>query len=183
MDDQTHVGLVDAHAKGVGGHHDAEVVIVPVALPLVFGGMLQPRMVVGGTDALLFEQLADFLRIAARPHIDDGTAWNRLQDVYQLCVFVAGTAHDVCQVLPLKAHLEHVLLNEPQPFLDVVHHLGRSRGGEGQHGDVGLQTANVGNMEVAGAEVVAPLADTVGLVHRDEAHAHTAQFLLEDVRR
>ena len=55
-------------------------------------------------------------------------------------------------------------------------------GGERQHGCVGLDAAQVGDVQVGGPEVVAPLADAVGFVNGDETHAHVAQLGLEQLR-
>ena len=50
MDNKTYVGLVDAHAKGIGGHHDTGSVMLPVALSLVFLSMVESCMIESGAE-------------------------------------------------------------------------------------------------------------------------------------
>ena len=59
---------------------------------------------------------------------------------------------------------------------DILDNLGRRGGRQGQHGDVGQEGADVGNLQIGGAEVVAPLGDAVGLVDGDERDPHVAQL-------
>ena len=51
MDNDSHVGLVDAHAKGVGRHNDALRVFLPQHLTLVASGMFKTGMIKRGVDA------------------------------------------------------------------------------------------------------------------------------------
>ena len=51
MKHQTHIGLVDAHTKGVGSHHNAELVTPPALLTLVLLCGIQTRMVECGREA------------------------------------------------------------------------------------------------------------------------------------
>ena len=54
VDDIGNVLLVDAHAKGIGGHHDLHLIVEEgrLALPALF--LLQARMVPGRGDAVVF---------------------------------------------------------------------------------------------------------------------------------
>lgn len=45
MDHKTHVGFVDAHAKGDGRHHNLQVVALEFLLHVGTDVILQPRMV------------------------------------------------------------------------------------------------------------------------------------------
>ena len=83
---------------------------------------------------------------------------------------VGGVAHDVAQVLALKAHAEHVVFLEPQLVLDVYHHLGRGGGSEREDRYIGLDAAYVGNTQVTGTEVITPLADAMGFVDGDKTN-------------
>ena len=57
---------------------------------------------------------------------------------------------------------------EAEPFQDLVaHHRGRGRGAGEDARSLELGE-DLTDLQVVGAEVVAPLADAVGLVHRDE---------------
>ena len=48
---QPHVGLIDAHAKGVRGHHDAQLVVHPGALPFELFVATESGMKEGGRDS------------------------------------------------------------------------------------------------------------------------------------
>ena len=52
---------------------------------------------------------------------------------------------------------------------------------QGQNGNVGQDGADVGNLQVRGAEIIAPLGDAVCLVNGDERHVHVAQLGDEEV--
>ena len=170
VDDQTHIGLVDAHAKGVGSHYHPPFVVLPLLLVAVLDGGVESGMEVVGTDAGVGEHLGYLLGALAAAHIDDGTALHGSEDMQQLVVFVGGVAHDVAQVLALKAHAEHVVFFEPQLVLDVYHHLGRGGGSEREDRYIGLDAAYVGNTQVTGTEVIAPLADAMGFVDGDKTN-------------
>ena len=47
VQNQSYVGLVYTHSKGVSSHHDARAVVLPVALSLVFVGMVETGMIEG----------------------------------------------------------------------------------------------------------------------------------------
>ena len=68
-------------------------------------------------------------------------------------------------------------------LLDVLSHLWCCRRREGKDGDVGFQRPYIGDMEIRRPEVIAPLADAVGLVDGDEADLHVAELRQEELRR
>ena len=45
---QSHVGFVDAHAEGVGGHHGSDVASLPCFLPLVFVHVVESGVIGSG---------------------------------------------------------------------------------------------------------------------------------------
>ena len=71
MDDQPHVRLVNAHAKGIGSYHDANAVVLPVALPLVFFRLLYPCMIEGGLKSGFVQVFGQFLRAFPAAYIYD----------------------------------------------------------------------------------------------------------------
>ena len=155
--DEADVWLVDAHAEGVGGDHDAAFARLPAVLAQVFGGVVQSGVVVVGGDALGGQQFGHVLGAAPAACVDDGAALDAVQDVEQFLGFVCRAADDVGQVLPFEAHAEDVGAGEAEFLLYVVHHLGGGGGCQCQHGHAGQQGAHFGTLQVGGAEVVAPL--------------------------
>ena len=95
-------------------------------------------------------------------------------------VLVGRWPHHVGEVGPGEAHLDDIGLAKTQLLLNVVHHLRRGGGREGQHRDIGLEAAQVGYAKIGRPEVVAPLRDAMGLIHRDEAHVDAVELVLEE---
>ena len=178
---QADVRFVDAHAEGVGGHHDAHLALRPCALADVLVDGRQAGVEIERLHPRLAEHPGQDGRALTVARIDDGRARHALKDVQQLGVLVVGVAHHVVEVLPGKAHTKDslTLRAEAQAAADVFYHLRGGRGRQGQDGAVGQQVAQPGDLEVGRTEVVAPLRDTVGLVHGDEGHVHTPHLVLE----
>ena len=62
---QSHIGFVDAHAEGIGGHHHAGAVLLPSFLPRTLVGGGQPRVVVERRDACCLQSQGRVARSAA----------------------------------------------------------------------------------------------------------------------
>ena len=72
MQHQTDIGLVDAHAKGVGGNHHTLFPFLPLLLATVALGTVKSGMVVCGTYLVAAQQLGYILRFLSASDIDDG---------------------------------------------------------------------------------------------------------------
>ncbi len=72
------------------------------------------------------------------------------------------------QVRPVERADQDLRLGQAQLADDVVAHLRRGGGGVGMHGNAGKLVFQQPQAAVLGPEVVAPLADAVGLVDGDE---------------
>ena len=199
VDDQSDVGLVDAHAEGVGGYHDARAVVLPVALAAVLVSMVESGMVECRRESCIGEVFGNLAGMTPAAHIDDGRAWCAVEQPKQFAVFVGGVLNKVGQVLALEGHAKHGKAVFPcvasgfpgcacgfggtesrgQLGADVVYDLWRGGSRQCQHGDIRMDVADVGNFEIGRSEVVAPLRDAVCLVDSDEAHLHVAQLGLK----
>ena len=131
---KAHVGLVDAHAKGVGGHHHSRLALVPALLAELLVDAGEACVVVERGDAGGLEEAGVLARGLAIACVDDGGARHTAQDMHQFAALVLGVAHDVGQVAPLETHAYHIGLAELEAALYVLHDLGRGRGREGEHG-------------------------------------------------
>ena len=129
---QPHVGLVNAHSEGIGGHHHPHLIVLPLSLSLVFHGWAQTGMVEGGGNATGVEFLADVARLLAAARINHGAARHRTQNVNEFSLLVLRLPHHVGQVAALETHLEHVALGKLEQLLYVVHHQWGGCGGERQ---------------------------------------------------
>ena len=105
--DQTHVGLVDAHAKGVGADDDAYTVLLPVALALVFHLVVQSGMIEGGTETSQTECLGNLLGATTTAHIDNGRPLGVLEGVDEFLHLVRAVLDEVGEILAFEGHAEH----------------------------------------------------------------------------
>ena len=71
MDDEPHVGLVDAHAKGIGGHHHLHTVIEEIVLILPPGVRIQLGVVGCRPDAAALQQLHRLVHLPGGAAIHD----------------------------------------------------------------------------------------------------------------
>ncbi len=175
------IGLVDTHAKGIGSHHDAHLIMLPGLLPAVFLSIVESGMEEGGLQASLVQQVGIFFGAPTTTGIDNGRTFHVVQDMDELLCLVARFPHDVGEVLALKAHAKNAWLAEMQLPLDVVDHQWRGGGCERKDGNIGKVFTNVGDGEIAGTEVITPLADAVGLVDADKANLRMAYLRPEKV--
>ncbi|MEJ7716608.1 MAG: hypothetical protein WKF31_01085 [Thermoleophilaceae bacterium] len=123
---------------------------------------------------LLGDQVGQLLRPRARAGVDDGgegvLAAQRLEQ--QRVLLVAARMGDrEGEVRPVEARRHPERVSQPQPAHDVGGDLGGGRGRRGHHGARAHEAGGVGQPEVVGPEVVAPLRHAVGLVHHEETHA------------
>ena len=102
VDDESYVGLVDAHAEGVGGHHHAGLTLLPGLLSFILHGGIETGVVEGGGDARLGEYFGNLLGAPSAAGIDDGGAFHAVEDVDEFFALVGGIAHDVGKVLALE---------------------------------------------------------------------------------
>ena len=121
-------------------------------------------------DAVLPQGLTEPLHRGPGGTVDDAAAPLPLpQQLQHGGALVPGLPHVEKEVGPVKARHRPHRVPEPQQRHDVPLHQVRGRGGEGPHGGPpGQGGEKVRDAPVAGPEVLPPLGDAVGLVHRHE---------------
>ncbi len=177
-----HVGLVDAHAKGVGGNHHLDIVIDKGALALTTGVVAHAGMVAANANAAGAQRLGKLAcqridRLAGRAIHDAALA--RMRD--HIVAHPRGlglVAHLLAakvEVLAIEARHHRRGILQAEHLLDIrAHTLGR-RSGKGRHdGALRQRIDELANLQVGGAEILAPLAHAVGLVNGHERHANAA---------
>ena len=90
VDDEAHIGLVNAHAEGVGSHHDrlpVELEVVLILPPLL---LVQPSVIPSGGDALGAQVLAEAFHGRTGGAVDDATLVLPLLDEPEQDVFRLG---------------------------------------------------------------------------------------------
>ena len=170
MDDVADVRLVDAHAEGVRRDHNrppVELEVVLIAPPLL---LVQSRVVARGRDARVLQRLADALDRGARRAVDDAAAPHPLaHEGEERPVLAARGAHFKIQVRPVKArHLAQRAAQAEQAPDVLLHPRRRGRGERGRHGALRERVDEIGDLQIARAEILPPLGDAVRLVDGDE---------------
>ncbi len=182
MDDEPHVGLVDTHAEGVGGHHYTHLARSPLLLPYRALLARQTSVIETRADALGRKLRAKLLDAVARPHIDYGRAGDARQHAHELTELVLGAPDHIRQVGTGETAAHDARLAERER----IHYIGRDglrrRCRERQHGHARQQPPDLGYAAVGGSEVVAPLRYAVRLVDGQQRDIHALQAQAERIR-
>ena len=134
MNDKADVGFVDAHAKGVRRHHHGFAVVEKILLIFASLGFGKPRVIPGGSVAVVAQQLADALHLFSGGAVDDA-AFPLPSGKQPEKRLVLGLRLDdfKIQVRPVKARdLPHRTAQLQNP-LHVLLHAPGSGGGERAH--------------------------------------------------
>ena len=134
MDNHAYVWFVNSHTKGIGGYHYTEFSFQPGFLSGIFGLVVESGMIKSGCDVVAVQELGNLFRLFPVAGIDNSRPVDALQDVEQFAFLVFRMTYHVGQVLPFKAHAEHIFLAELKALLDVADHF---RSGSGRQCDDG----------------------------------------------
>ena len=165
VDDEAHVGLIDAHPKGDGGDDDGGVVADE--------GFLASRAIIGlhagvvgaRADTVVVEQRGSGLDTFAGGAVDDARlTLAGAQEFDELGFPIALGAHFVEQVVAIERGADFDRVAQLQACLDVGSDFLGSGGGEGGDRDFRKSLAQGAEHEVVGAEIVTPLGKTVRLI-------------------
>ena len=180
VQDEANVGLVDAHAEGVGGDDDRalalhEALLAALAIGLGHAGVVSADDALG---QLLLKVGGEFFDGLAGGAVDDAGSGRRRRDRCSegaiFLAIVAKEAGGVAQVGPVESGDVHLRRAQFQVRDDVGADLRRRGGGERDGDGRAEGLANFGQAHVFGAEVVSPEADAVGLVDHEEARLEAA---------
>ena len=171
VDDRADVGLVHSHPEGVGGDDHVgtpshELILGRLACVAVEPGVIDDRRPPEPGHVA-----ADVLAALPARRIDDRRAGVPAEDLgegVELLGVAAGLDHAIGQVRAIEPRDELGGVAKVELVGDVA---ADEVGGGGRQGDAGghLQlSAGAAEPGVVGAEVVAPLADAMGLVHREQ---------------
>ena len=181
VDDDPDIRLVHAHAERAGGHHAAHPVGHETVLDAATAVGVHARVVGGGVDPAAPQGLSHLLRPTPRGAVDEGraTLGGGVAQVSRGDLgLVSGTPDALDaqeEVRPAEAAHELGRVRQPEPQSDVLAHLGRGGGGAGEHGRRPEGSHRGSEAQVVGPEVVAPLADAVGLIDSHERRTGALQ--------
>ena len=175
MDDAAHIGLVYAHAKGIGGHDQPTLALHEGILRLSTLRIAQTGVVDEPCSTTRVQEARDLLDSAARRGVDNDAARSlgihNLSQRLQFRGLPAQPKDTIGEIGAVKPGDKALHVFTAQLLHNVVLHL-HSRG-RGQGEDLRLLEIldSLAQTQVIRAEIVPPLRDTVRLIHRKERHA------------
>jgi hypothetical protein len=178
MHDEAQVGLVDAHAEGVGGDHHAGAALHEGVLCGMALGRAQLAVVQADGEALSGQRGVHLLGGAHGGGVDDAGLLATPQHILQGLQLVVGLGqgqHGVVQVAAPDAGIDGAAAADVQQPRDFRGGLGRRGGGQCQHRRLAERAQRRPDLQEGRPKVMAPFDDAVGLVHRhrrDAAAAH-----------
>jgi len=171
MRDKAHVGLVDAHAKGDGGHHHHALAAQKLVLIGLAHLEIEPGVVGQGMDAGLRQHVGNFFHPFARLAIHHAglarmLALDKAQELGAGILFLDDGVADVGPVetadkLPRRFQL--------QPLHDVGARERVGGGGERHAWHAGIALVQHRQRPVFGPKVVPPLAHAMRFINREQA--------------
>src|SRR5690606_39029143 len=167
VDHKTHIGLVDSHTKGYGGHHDVHILHQEHVLVFGTGLGIKARVVGHRTDFVDLKDLCQFLHLFSAETIDDaGLSPMLFYKTDDVRIHILGLGPDLIkEVGPVERGLEDLGIDHPQVFDDVLLYLWGRRGGKADYRDSLPQTVDDSfDVAVLRPEIMAPFRYAVGLV-------------------
>ena len=176
---EAHVRLVDAHAEGDGGAHHHVLAVDERRLVGRAHRRVQPGMVGAGRSASVAGEAGrQFLGGRARGRVDDAGAGIGKRDFGQLGGQLHAWGDRVGDVRPIEAGEDQPVLRNAK-LLQNVGAGGRVGGGGQRHARHVEAVEQWAQQAIVGAEVVAPLADAMRLVHGDQRQLGALEEVLE----
>ena len=184
VNDERNIGLVDAHAEGVGRDHDGLAVVQEVVLigEALLG--VETGVVARCGQAAAQQHVAHLLDRLARRAVDDAALVAPLEQVRKQGGGLGGRFFDrEVQIGAVEAGRDDERVLETERTDDVVADLGgRGRGEGGNERALGQGGKKVEDLQIARAEILSPLRDAVRLVHRHHGNRHAACEIEEERR-
>ncbi len=180
VQDKAHVGAIDTHAEGNGGDDD----VTAFGGKFVLGGVAflggQAGVIRPGVDAALAQAGGEVVHVAAAHAVDDaGLPRMTVEDLQHLLERVVARPDAVGEVGPIEIADEHFRVAQIELGDDILAHLLGGGGSVGVEAGIGDQFTEPGELPILRAEIVAPVADAVGLVDGEGADADLGEIAVE----
>ncbi|CRP95037.1 hypothetical protein PAERUG_E5_London_17_VIM_2_12_12_01577 [Pseudomonas aeruginosa] len=168
--DETHVGLVDAHAEGNGRHHDQAFLVEEALLVVGTQFVGQSGVIRQRGEALVAEEFRDLLDLLPRQAVDDaGIAAPLGEEAEQLLARLL-LGHDAVEdVRPVEAGEELLGVLQVQALDHLLAGTHVRGGGQGDPRHLREQLGKLAELQVFGTEVMAPLRHAVRFVDGEQA--------------
>ena len=178
VDHEAHVGAVDAHAEGDGGHDHVQPFVHEVVLGATPFFRVQAGVVGGAGQAFLFQARRQPVHVLAGLGIDDaalsGMAADDFEHLFELIPAREGPED---QVGPVGVADEDRGGAQAQLVENVPLHGGCRRRRQGHAGRLGKVVHGRGQAAVFRAEVVSPVRDAVGFIDGGQEDAPGQLFV------
>ena len=177
MHDEAHIGLVDAHAEGDGGHHDHTVLPQEALLIALAHFGTQPGVIGHGVETLLHQPGSGVVHLLARQAVDDPGVLLVLaaQETQQLLPGVLLLGDAVLDVGAVEAADEVAGLAQAQALDNLGAGIGIGGRGQGDAGHMGKLFLQHRQLQIVHAEVVSPLRHAVSLVDGEQGDVEAVQ--------
>ena len=154
-----HIGLVDSHAKGNGGHYHVDILLDEGILVVRACLAVHARMIGQRFDVIHPQQLGQFFNLfPAQTIYNSRFTLVGFDEADNIAVdILCFSAHLIIEVRAVKRGFEHPCIGHGQILLDVVLHLGGGRGGERNDGSCAYHVDNGTDATVFRAEIMSPL--------------------------
>ena len=176
MGDPADIRLVDAHSEGDGRADDQPVFLLKPHLDAAAILGFHPAVIMAGRMARLAQRLGQHLGLGAGAAIDNARLpLSRARKIKDLAARIVLYGKGQMDVRPIKPTQEGGGFHTPEkPGHDfgAGFFIRRGRKGRKRHAEALLQFANT---KVIRAEVMAPLADAMRLIHGDQPGADPPQ--------
>ena len=167
MHHEAHVGFIDAHAEGDGGHHHLQIVTLERFLHLRAAIVVQPGVVGADAQPAALQTRGGVFHLGAAVAIDNAAlAALILHEAPQLIERLEFFHQRVADVRPVEAADLHQRVLQRQQAHDIA--AGGLVGGGGQRDHRHRREAlfQLTQRAIFRPEVMAPLRNTVRLIHR-----------------
>ncbi|OPZ74946.1 MAG: hypothetical protein BWY80_00368 [Firmicutes bacterium ADurb.Bin456] len=176
MDYIADVGFIDTHAEGVGCHHNPDFIVKKQILTFRSFSVTESGVVPARRKTLLAQRLIDMVNFFAGCRVNDpGLVLPGGQVGKQKIPFIFTPQYGKGQVFPVKPSYNTLWVLQTQHIYNILPHLGCGCGCKGSHHRPAGHLPDKGSDgTVTGPEIMAPLGDTVGLVHCQHRNWHSA---------
>ena len=159
VDDESHIGLVDAHAKGDGSHNHIDVFFKKSILGVATHLGIQSCVIGARIDVVGAKHLGEFFHAFAREAVDDTTHMRVTLDESDDVVihFSRLLSHFVVEVGAIKRAFILECIGDSQILFDVHAHLVGGSGCECDDGHLTNFIDDGAKFAIFRAEIVSPL--------------------------
>ena len=173
---EAYVGFVDTHAERDRGDHDQPLFVEEAVLVGGAGFGRQAGMVWQRREALLAKEGGGFVDLLARQAINDAGVATALGKERHQLLARRFLGHDAVEdVRPVEARQEALCALQVQALNDFFAGTHVGGGGKGNARNMREQFGQLAQLQVFGAEVMAPLRNAVGFVDGEQRDIQVAQ--------